>query len=117
MRDANVQLKPGEQKESGQLRNWTLQPAAGKCYRKEFERDYFNYFHTYELYWYPDKVRFLVDGYEQAVITKDMAKIPDKYMFLWIGSPMYQDGTYFLQSDIPFLKHDKQTIVDYIRID
>ncbi len=117
MRDANVQLKPGEQKKAGNYEIERYNQRQASVIGKEFERDYFNYFHTYELYWYPDKVRFLVDGYEQAVITKDMAKIPDKYMFLWIGSPMYQDGTYFLQSDIPFLKHDKQTIVDYIRID
>jgi beta-glucanase (GH16 family) len=84
---------------------------------KELNREFFNSFHTYELYWYPDHVRFLLDGVETAFITKDMAAIPDKYMFLWIGSPLYQDGTYYAQSDIPFLKEDKHTIIDYIKIE
>jgi hypothetical protein len=59
----------------------------------------------------------MLDGQEKALITKNMAAIPDKYMFLWIGSPMYQDGTYYLQSFIPFLKYDKQSIIDYIKIE
>jgi len=117
MRDANVAIKPGDKKwygkyEVNRLNNRQLNIPGGNI-----GRDYFNHFHTYELYWYPDHVRFLVDGWEQADITKDMAKIPDKYAFLWIGSPLYQDGTYYSQSDIPFLIRPKQTIVDYIRIE
>ncbi len=117
MRDTSVSLKPGEQKKFGSYTAERLNQRQAGIQGEEYNRDFFDYFHTYELYWYPDKVRFLLDGQEKAVITKDIAKIPDKHMFLWIGSPLYQDGTYFLQSDIPFLKHDKQSIIDYIRID
>jgi hypothetical protein len=80
-------------------------------------REYFDSFHNYELYWFPDHVRFLVDGKECGYISKDMAKIPDKYLFLWVGSPLYQDGTYYAQSEIPFLEKSKYTVIDYIRIE
>jgi beta-glucanase (GH16 family) len=80
-------------------------------------RSFFNDFHTYELFWHPDHVRFLVDGQEKGIITNHMAKIPDKHMYLWIGSPLYQDGTYYSQSEIPFLKYDKESIIDYIKIE
>ncbi|MBL0310629.1 MAG: glycoside hydrolase family 16 protein [Bacteroidetes bacterium] len=117
MRNPNVAMKPGEMKDMGKykvnrLNNHQLNIPGGNI-----NRLFFNRFHTYELYWYPDHVRFLVDGYEQAVITKEMAKIPDKYMFLWISSPFYQDGTYFSQSEIPFLVKDKKTEIDYIKIE
>jgi beta-glucanase (GH16 family) len=117
MRNANVQLKPGEQKKWGNYDIERYNRRQASVLGKEFKRDFFNDFHTYEMYWYPDRVRFMVDGKETAVITKDVASIPDKYMFLWIGSPMYQDGTYYMQSHIPFLKYDKHTIVDYIKIE
>ncbi len=117
MRDANVQLKPGEIKQFGNYKAERVNKRQAGIEGEEYNRDFFDHFHTYELYWKPDGVRFMLDGQEKALITKDMAKIPDKYMFLWIGSPMYQDGTYYLQSFIPFLKHDKQSIIDYIRIE
>lgn len=117
MRNADVMIKPGKRKwvgkyEANRLNNRQLNIPGGNI-----GRGYFDMFHTYELYWYPDHVRFLVDGYEQAYITKDLAKIPDKYAFLWIGSPLYQDGTYYAQSSIPFLIRPKQTVIDYIRIE
>ncbi|HLP52038.1 MAG TPA: family 16 glycosylhydrolase [Chitinophagales bacterium] len=117
MRDPNVQLKPGEQKNTGFYDVERFNKRQASVIGKEFNRDFFNYFHTYELYWYPDRVRYLVDGVEKAVIPKEMAKIPDKHLFLWIGSPLYQDGTYYLQSFIPFLKYDKKVVVDYIKIE
>lgn len=117
MRNPNVQLKPGQQIKWGDYAVERYNRRQASVLGQEFKRDYFNDFHTYEMYWYPDHVRFLVDGQEKAILTKDVASIPDKYMFLWVGSPMYQDGTYYMQSHIPFLKYDKHTIVDYIRID
>lgn len=117
MRDANVTVKPGEKKRMGKYEANRLNTRQLNIPGGNLGRDYFNSFHTYELYWYPDHVRFLVDGCEEAIITKDMAKIPDKYAFLWIGSPLYQDGTYYSQSSIPFLLRSKQTVVDYIKIE
>ena len=117
MRDDKVAVKPGDKKRIGKYEVNRLNDRQLNIPGRNIGRDYFNSFHTYELYWYPDHVRFLVDGYEQADITKEMAKIPDKYAFLWIGSPLYQDGTYYAQSSIPFLVRPKQTIIDYIRIE
>ena len=117
MRDARIALQPGEQKKFGKYTAERFNKRQMGIQGEEYNRDFFDSFHTYELYWYPDKVRFMLDGQEKAVITKDMAKIPDRHMFLWIGSPLYQDGTYFLQSNIPFLKYDKQSIIDYIKIE
>ncbi len=117
MRDPNVLLKPGEQKNTGFYDVERYNKRQASVIGKEFHREFFNDFHTYELYWYPDKVRYLLDGKEMAVIPNTMAKIPDKHLFLWIGSPMYQDGTYYFQPFIPFLKNDKHSIVDYIKID
>ena len=117
MRNANVQLKPGEQKNNGYYDVERFNKRQASVIGKEFGRNYFDAFHTYELYWYPDHVRYLVDGKENALITNEFAKIPDKHLFLWLGSPLYQDGTYYLQSFIPFLKYDKQTVVDYIKIE
>lgn len=117
MRNPYVQLKPGEQKSTGYYDVERFNKRQASVIGKEFPRDYFNHFHTYELYWHPTEVRFLVDGIEKAVIPNTMAQIPDKHLFLWIGTPMYQDGTYYLQSFIPFLKHDKKAIIDYIKIE
>jgi hypothetical protein len=117
MRDPNVLVKPGEMKKYGKYTVNRLNKRQLNIPGGNIPRQYFDGYHTYELYWYPDHVRFLTDGYEQAVITKDIAKIPDKYLFLWIGSPFYQDGIYYNESWIPFLEKDKRTIVDYIKIE
>lgn len=117
MRNPQVAVKPGEMKEMSGYKVNRLNNHQLNIPGQNLNRLFFNQYHTYELIWHPDKVRFLVDGYEQAVITPDMAKIPDRYMFLWIGSPYYQDGTYFSQSEIPFLLKDKFTEIDYIRIE
>lgn len=117
MRDSSVTLKPGEFKEIGKYRAERLNNRQAGIPGNPLNPNFFDYFHTYELYWYPDSVRFLLDGKEVGVITKDMADIPNTHMFLWIGSPLYQDGTYFSQSAIPFLESDKHSIIDYIRIE
>lgn len=117
MRDTTVNLKPGEFKEMGKYKAERLNVRQAGIPGTPLPPDFFDSFHTYEIYWYPEYVRFLLDGKEVGLITKDMADIPDTHMFLWIGSPMYQDGTYFSQSQIPFLETEKQTIIDYIRID
>ncbi|MES2619543.1 MAG: glycoside hydrolase family 16 protein [Bacteroidota bacterium] len=117
MRDANVQVKPGEMKEMEHYKVNRLNDRQLNLPGENLPRSFFNDFHTYELYWYPDHVRFLLDGKEVGIISKNMAKIPDKHMFLWIGSPMYQDGTYYAQSHIPFLKYDKESVIDYIKIE
>ncbi|MBS1613142.1 MAG: family 16 glycosylhydrolase [Bacteroidetes bacterium] len=117
MRDTSVTLKPGEFKEMGRYKAERLNNRQAGIPGNPLPPQFFESFHIYELYWYPDHVRFLLDGKEVGLITKDMADIPDTHMFLWIGSPIYQDGTYFSQSQIPFLETEKQTIIDYIRID
>lgn len=117
MRNPSVQVKPGEQKKLNGFNVNRLNERQLNIPGENLPRSFFDSFHTYELYWYPDKVRFLLDGKQTALITPDMAKIPDKHLFLWIGSPMYQDGTYYEQSSIPFLKYDKKSVIDYIRIE
>lgn len=117
MRDEQVKIKPGEQKKLDGYNVNRLNDRQLNIPGENLPRSFFDSFHTYELYWYPDRVRFLLDGKQTALITRDMAKIPDKHSFLWIGSPMYQDGTYYEQSSIPFLKYDKRSIIDYIRIE
>ncbi len=117
MRDANTLVKPGDMKTLDGYKVNRLNNLQLNVPGENIARSFFNDFHTYELYWYPDHVRFLLDGKQTAVITKQMAKIPDRHMFLWIGSPLYQDGTYYSQSDIPFLKYDKESVIDYIKIE
>lgn len=117
MRDTSVLLKPGEHKQMGRYKAERLNNRQAGIPGYELDKDFFNNFHTYEMYWYPDRVVFKLDGEEVGLITKDMADIPDTHMFLWIGSPMYQDGTYYSQSNIPFLKFDKYSVIDYIRIE
>ena len=117
MRDPKVLLKPDEEKRFGRYTANRFNQRQCHIHGEKFLADFFWSFHTYELYWYPTYIRFLVDGKECALITREMAKIPDKYLFLWIGSPMYQDGTYYNQSSIPFLQRDKESVIDYIKIE
>jgi beta-glucanase (GH16 family) len=117
MRNANAQIKPGEEKMFGKYKANRFNNRQINLPSEPLPSNFFDSFHNYELYWHPDRVEFLVDGKEVGVITKEMAAIPDKYMFLWVGSPLYQDGTYYEQSSIPFLKNPQQSIVDYIKID
>ncbi len=117
MRAPWVSLKPGEEKTYGNYKIERFNKRQANVIGKEMDENFFKYWHTYELYWYHDHVRFLVDGEEKAIITNEAARIPDLPMFLWIGTPIYQDGTYYTQSFVPFLKNDKQSIIDYIRIE
>lgn len=117
MRNPNALIKPGDTKVLDGYKANRLNDRQLNIPGKNIPKSFFNDFHTYELYWYPDHVRFLLDGKQTAVITTRMAKIPDKHMYLWIGSPLYQDGTYYTQSNIPFLKYDKETVIDYIKIE
>ena len=117
MRDTTVAIKPGEEKKFGKYKANRFNNRQCHVPGENFTPDFFESFHNYELYWYPTYVRFLVDGKECALITKEMAKIPDKYLFLWIGSPMYQDGTFYNQSSVPFLEKDKESTIDYIRVE
>jgi beta-glucanase (GH16 family) len=117
MRDSSVQVKPGEIKELENFKVNRINNTQLNLPGENLPRSFFNDFHTYEMYWYPDRIRFLLDGKETGVISRNIASIPDKHMFLWIGSPIYQDGTYYSQSNIPFLKYDKESIIDYIKIE
>jgi beta-glucanase (GH16 family) len=117
MRNPNVKLRPGEMKQMGPYKAERLNTRQAGIPGTELNKSFFESFHTYELFWYPERVVFKLDGKETAVITPDMAAIPDKHMFLWIGSPLYQDGTYYSQNSIPFLKQDKFSVIDYIRIE
>jgi beta-glucanase (GH16 family) len=117
MRNPKVKIKPGDVKDIGKYTVDRRLPRQAGIPGKNLPPEFFKSFHYFDLYWYPDHVRYLVDGEEVAVITKDMASIPDKYMFLWMGSPLYQDGTYYAQYSIPFLKEDKHTYIDYLRIE
>lgn len=117
MRNPNVSVKPGEEKKIGKYTVDRLNNRQLNLLGEQFDRSFFDKFHTYELIWTPQQVRFLLDGEEKAVITPEMAMIPDKHLFLWIGSPIYQDGTYYSQIQIPFLEKDKETVIDYIRIE
>lgn len=117
MRGPWVKVKPGEEKTIGNYKIERFNKRQANVIGDEMDEHFFDSWHTYELYWYPDSVRYLLDGTEKAVINTDAARIPDKQMFLWIGTPMYQDGTYYTQSFVPFLKRDKKSYIDYIRIE
>ena len=117
MRKPDVKLRPGEYKQMGNYKAERLNNRQAGIPGENLGRDFFYGFHTYEMYWTPQYVRFLVDGQEKAYINPDMAAIPDRHMYLWIGSPIYQDGTYYAQSNIPFTRFTYETIVDYIKIE
>ena len=117
MRDANVKMKPGVQK---MMNGYLADRFNGKQLNipgKQFDNAFFDYYHLYEIYWTPAYVRYMLDGKEVALITSDEAKIPDKPLYLWIGSPIYQDGTFYAQTQIPFLPYDEETDIDWIRIE
>lgn len=81
------------------------------------QREFFDQYHLYEISWTPHDVIYKIDGKQTAKIDWRMAKIPDEYAFLWIGSPIYQDGTYYSQTGIPFLPSDRFTHIRYISIE
>jgi len=119
MRDANVWVKPNEEKtiEGHKVdRSNKIQlnyPQKDDLLR----RDFFDQYHLFEIQWNPYDIYYKVDGKIKAKIDWRMAKIPDRYAFLWIGSPIYQDGTYYAQNQIPFLPYDAFTHIRYISIE
>lgn len=84
---------------------------------KGINKSFLNDFHVYEIIWSPQEVQMLIDGKLKARFDNKIGIVPNKHMNLWIGSPMYQDGTYFDQRKIPFLKEDKFSIIDWIKIE
>lgn len=80
-------------------------------------QNYFNAYHLYEMVWTPHSVVYKVDGEKVAYIDWTMARIPDQYCFFWIGSPIYQDGTYYAQDRMPFLPKDMFSHIRYISIE
>jgi beta-glucanase (GH16 family) len=83
----------------------------------KFGSSFLNDYHVYEIEWKPTEVRFSIDGKFVCRITDEYAKIPDKHMYLWIGSPIYQDGTFYDQRQIPFLESDKFSHIKWIKIE
>jgi hypothetical protein len=117
MRDPNVSIKPGERKQVGKYFIDRANNYQANIPSAKFDSSFFNYYHLYEIYWTPTSVKYLLDGQEQAYFTNKEVKIPDKELYLWIGSPLYQDGTYYSQNDIPFIPYDSFSEVDWIRIE
>ncbi|HRN93368.1 MAG: family 16 glycosylhydrolase [Chitinophagales bacterium] len=117
MRNPNVVLKPGEERGTGKYSINRFPEKSANILGEDLSPEWFSRFHTFEVIWQPEKIRMLIDGKETACFTPEYSSIPDKHMFLWIGSPIYQDGTYFTQSFIPFTETDKETIIDYIKIE
>jgi hypothetical protein len=117
MRNPHVVLKPGEERGTGKYSIDRFPERSANILGEDLTPRWFERFHTFEIIWEPKKIRMFVDGKETASFTPEYCAIPDKHMFLWIGSPIYQDGTYYTQSFIPFTESDKETIIDYIRIE
>ncbi|MBX2903237.1 MAG: family 16 glycosylhydrolase [Chitinophagales bacterium] len=117
MRHKDVLLKPGEERWNGKYSIDRFPQKSANILGEDLSPDWFKRFHTFEVIWEPQKVRMFIDGKETACFTPEYCAIPNKHMFLWIGSPIYQDGTIYTQSYIPFLESDKETIIDYIKIE
>lgn len=121
MRDPGVKIKPGEEKkfEDGgehtvdRFNNYQLNYPD----YEPLNRDFFNDYHLYEIRWTPHNVTFLLNGVQKAVINWEMADIPDEYTFLWLGTLIYQDGTYYSQQQIPFYETTRFSHIRYISIE
>jgi beta-glucanase (GH16 family) len=117
MRNPNTQIQPGQEK---QINGFTMDrlnqrqlniPTAPKY------PQWFNKYHEYKIIWTPQKITFQIDKETVGIITPQEAAIPNVYMYLWIGSPIYQDGTYYSQPQIPFLETAKKCEIKSIIID
>lgn len=118
MRYENAIVKPGEAKDFEGHKIDRLNLVQLNYPGTELlEREFFEQYHLYEIVWTPHDVTYRLDGKQVAKIDWRMAKIPDEYAFLWIGSPIYQDGTYYAQSNVPFLPDDRFTHIRYISIE
>ncbi|MCP4443512.1 MAG: family 16 glycosylhydrolase [Aureispira sp.] len=122
MRDPGVKIKPGEEKqfEDGGLHtvdrsnNYQLNYPAQE---DSLSIDFFDDYHLYEIRWTPHNVTYWVDDVQKAIVNWEMADIPDEYVFLWLGSLIYQDGTYYSQADIPFYETTRFSHIRYISIE
>ncbi len=117
MRNPDVMLKPDMEVWTGKTMMDRHPKISASVIGEDLSTDWFNRFHTFEILWEPNRVRMFVDGKEGADFTPNYISIPDKHLFLWIGSPIYQDGTFYSQTAIPFLESGKETIIDYIKIE
>lgn len=118
MRSPYVSVQPGEQKQINghqvdRFNNYQMNYPG----KEERTRDFFNEYHMYEIRWTPHHITYLLDGEQKAFINWEMADVPDEYAFLWISSPIYQDGTYYSQMQIPFLEKDHFSHIRYISIE
>lgn len=117
MRNPNVQLKPKEKKKFGMYEADRSNDRQCNIPSAPFPRKFLNEYHVYEIEWKPQYVRFYVDSKEVGLITPDMAAIPDKHMFLWMATLIIQDGLFYNQQQVPFLKEDKFSHIKWIKIE
>ncbi|MFN8287539.1 MAG: glycoside hydrolase family 16 protein [Chitinophagales bacterium] len=118
MRDENVIMKPGMRKIiDGEDIDRVNNPWQLLIIPHQYPRSFFSNFHTYEIFWTPEQVEYFVDGKRLSHISKEWAKIPDSNMFLWIGTPIYQEGNYYTVSYLPFFDTPKYSYIDYIKIE
>lgn len=118
MRDEDVEIKPGMRKViDGQDIDRVNNPWQLLIIPKQYPRSFFETFHIYEIVWTPEYVAYFVDGKMLSRIRKEWAKIPDSNMFLWIGTPIYQEGNYYTVSYLPFFDTPKYSYIDYIKIE
>ncbi len=82
-----------------------------------FPESFMDAYHLYQIEWKPTYVKFFIDGKLVGHITEREGAIPDKHLFFWIGSPIYQDGTFYDQRKIPFLEEDKFSHIKWIKIE
>lgn len=123
MRDANVNIKPGDLINVPVTNSTTT--TVDRLNNRQLNyvhptllgRDFFEQYHLYEILWTPHHVIYKVDGEQFAYINWEMAKIPDQYCFLWIGCPIYQDGTYYSQNSIPFFPRDQFAHIAYMAVE
>lgn len=118
MRDENVIIKPGmEGFIGGENVDRVNNPWQLLIIPHQYPRSFLSDFHTYEILWTPEYVKYYVDGIMLSKIQSDWAKIPDRNMFLWIGTPIYQEGNYYTISYLPFFDTSKYSYIDYIKIE
>lgn len=116
MKNPNVKLKPGEK---GRFENYDLDRLNPVHLSIPYKlgSSFLDEAHVYTLDWTPQGVSFYIDGKYVSQITPAYAYIPNKPMYLWVGSPMYQDGTFYDIHQIPFLKEDQISHIKWIKIE
>ena len=116
MKNPNVKLKPGEK---GRFENYDLDRLnpVHLSIPYKLESSFLDEAHVYTLDWTPQGVSFYIDGKYVSQITPAYAYIPNKPMYLWVGSPLYQDGTFYDIHQIPFLKEDQISHKKWIKIE